>query len=233
MITLIKKEISYYLNNPVGYIIVALFGVFANFLFVKDIFLNGSASMKPFFGLLPWLFMVFVPAITMRSLSEEKRVNTIETLLSFPISEAQIVIAKFISLVILISAALLLTVGLPVSLSFLSGLYLPELLVGYLGAILLGASFAAMSLLFSSLTKNQVVAFLISVTAIFVLVVISTDFAASTLPKFVIDNATLYSPVYHLQNFAKGVIDLRSVFYFLSFISLCCFLTIIDLEKRS
>ena len=233
MITLIKKEISYYLNNPVGYIIVALFGVFANFLFVKDIFLNGSASMKPFFGLLPWLFMVFVPAITMRSLSEEKRVNTIETLLSFPISEAQIVIAKFISLVILISAALLLTVGLPVSLSFLSGLYLPELLVGYLGAILLGASFAAMSLLFSSLTKNQVVAFLISVTAIFALVVISTDFAASTLPKFVIDNATLYSPVYHLQNFAKGVIDLRSVFYFLSFISLCCFLTIIDLEKRS
>src|SRR3989344_9699856 len=91
---LYKKELNYYLNNPIGYIVVVLFAVFANFLFVKDIFVIGSVSLRPFFSFLPWLFLVFVPALTMRVLSEEKRINTIEVLLTLPISELQIVLAK-------------------------------------------------------------------------------------------------------------------------------------------
>ncbi len=233
MFSLYKKEISYYANNPIGYIVVTLFAVFANFLFVKDIFLFGSASMKPFFNLLPWLFMVFVPAISMRIVSEEKRTNTIESLLSLPVSESQIILAKFFSLVTLISIGLLLTFALPVSLTYIAGLYIPEIIVAYLGAVLMGSSFAAISMLFSAFTKNQVVAFLSSVIVIFFLVILSTDFAASSLPKFIIDNANLYSPVYHLQNFTKGILDIRSIFYFVSLISLGIFLTIIDLEKRS
>src|SRR4030065_469479 len=75
---LYKKELNYYLNNPIGYIVLVLFAVFANFLFVKDIFIVGSASMRPFFNFLPWLFLIFVPALTMRIISEEKRVNTID-----------------------------------------------------------------------------------------------------------------------------------------------------------
>jgi len=91
MITLYKKELSYYLSNSVGYIILILFAGFANFLFVKDVFLLGSVSMRPFFSVIPWLFMIFVPAISMRSISEERRTNTIETLLTLPVSETQIV----------------------------------------------------------------------------------------------------------------------------------------------
>lgn len=229
---LFKKEISYYLNNPIGYLILILFAVFANFLFVKDIFVVGSASMRGFFGVIPWLFLVFVPALSMRIFSEEKRVNTIEVLLTLPLSETQIVLAKFLSLLALLIIGLFLTLSLPFSLFFLSRIYLPEIFVGYLGLIFLGGSFIAISIYFSNLTKNQVVAFLISVLVIFSLLVLSTDYFSSVLPKFVSDFLIYFSPIFHLQNFVKGVIDFRSVFYFLSLTAVFLFLTIIDLEKR-
>ena len=162
MFTLFKKELDYYLNNAVGYIVVILFAVFVNFLYVKDIFLNGSVSMKSFFGIIPWLFLIFIPAITMRAFSEEKRLNTIEVLLTLPVSEAQIVIAKFFTYIVLVILALLLTFALPASFYYLAHIYLPEVLVGYAGAVLMGASFIAISMYFSTLTKNQIVSFLSS-----------------------------------------------------------------------
>lgn len=237
MLTLYKKELSYYLNNPIGYIVIVLFAVFANFFFVKDIFVVGSASMRPFFAILPWFFMIFVPALSMRALSEEKRTNTIETLLTLPISETQIILAKYLAILTLIGVGLLLTLGLPISLYILtklafSNLYIPEILVGYLGVFLTAASFAAISLFFSSKTKNQVISFLLSVIVIFFLIIFSTDFVASVLTRELQDVLNYLSPVYHLESFLKGILDIRSLVYFLSSIVLFLFLTVIDLEKR-
>jgi len=233
MINLIKKELSYYLNNPIGYITVILFAVFSNFLFVKDIFLVGSASMRPFFGLAPWLLMIFIPALSMRIIAEEKRTNTIETLLTLPISETQIVLSKFVSILLLVMITLLLTLGLPISLSLLTKIYLPEIIISYIGLFLLSSSFIALSMYFSSLTKNQVVAFMVSAVAIFFLLVLSTDFLSTVLPKFIQDFTNYFSPVYQLQSFVKGVVDLKSIVYFLSLTVFFLFLTVIDLEKRS
>jgi len=232
MFTLYKKELSCYFNNAIGYIIVGLFAVFANFLFVKDIFVSGTTSMRPFFSLLPWLLLIFIPAISMRILAEEKRVNTLEIILTLPVSETQIVLAKFFALLTLVLLGLFLTLGLPVSLAFLSKVYLPEILIGYLGVLLMAASLIAVALFFSSQTKNQVVAFLTSAITIFFLIVLSTDFLGSVLPKFLQDIFNYFGPVYHLQNFIKGVIDIRSLFYFLSLTLIFLFLTIVDLEKR-
>jgi len=232
MKTLYKKELNYYLNNPIGYIVVILFAVFANFLFVKDIFVVGSASMRPFFHFLPWLFLIFIPALTMRIISEEKRTNTIETLLTLPLSETEIVLAKFFSLLTLTSIGLLLTIGLPLSLSFLTKLYLPEVIVGYVGSILLAGLYISLSMFFSGLTKNQVIAFLGSVLVLFFLLVLGTDFTAGILPKGIHDTLIYFSPFNHLSSFVKGVFDLRSIFYFISFTVMFLFLTVIDLEKR-
>lgn len=233
MFTLFKKELNYYLNNPIGYIIIVLFALFANFLFIKDIFVVGSASLRPFFNIIPWLFLVFIPALSMRILSEEKRTNTIEVLLTLPISETQIIISKFIALLTIASFSLLLTLGLPLSLSFLTKLYLPEILVGYVGCIMLAGLFLSISIFFSSLTKNQVVAFLSSILVLFFLIVLSTEFTASVLPRFLQDFLSYFTPTYHLQNFVKGVLDLRSFFYFVSFTGLFIFLAIVDIEKRN
>jgi ABC-2 type transport system permease protein len=228
-----KKEINYYLNNPIGYIVIILFSVFVNFFFVKDIFVSSVTSVKPLFNLLPWFLLIFIPALSMRIFSEEKRSNTIEILLTLPIKEEQVVFSKFFSLLVLYFLSLLLTFGFVIFLFLFSKLYLPEVLVGYFGEILFGASLIAFSLYVSNKTKNQVVAFLISVLSIFLFLVLSSDFVASVVPRIIIDILIYFSPVYHLQNFINGVIDFRSLIYFLSFIGLFLELTIIDLKKRS
>lgn len=232
MWTLYKKELNYYLNNPVGYIVLILFGVFANLLFVKDVFVTGSASMKPFFNILPWIFLVFIPALTMRIFAEEKRTNTIEILLTLPISETGIVISKFFALVTVTAIGLILTLGLPVTLSFLTKVYYPEIFVGYIGSLFLASAFIAVSMFFSHLTKNQIVAFLASILTLFLLFVLSSDFVAPLMPRFIINSVENFLPLTHFNPFIKGVVDLRSLFFFASFITLFLFLTIIDLEKR-
>lgn len=237
MKALYKKELQFYLNNPIGYIVIILFAVFANFLFVKDIFVMGSASLRPFFDILPWLLMIFVPALTMRSISEEKKTNTLEVLLGLRVSETQIVLSKFLALLTMVGIGLLLTVSLPFSLHFLisnagSKVYIPEFLTGYFGELLLAAAFIAISLFFSSQTKNQVVAFLLSVITLFFLIVSSTDFVAGVLPRFIYDFVTYISPVTQVSSFVKGVLDLRSIYYFVSFTAIFLILTIIDLERR-
>lgn len=232
MKALYKKEISYYLKNPIGYIIIVLFGVFSNFMFVKDMFAMGSASLRPFFDTIPWLYMIFIPALSMRSLSEEKRSNTIETLLALPLSETQIIFAKFLALLTIVAIGLALTLTLPLTLSVVSHLYLPEILVGYFGALCLAALFISISMFFSSQTKNQVVALLGSILVIFFLILMASDFVATVVPRFIIDTLTVFSPTYYLDNFNKGVIDLRSLIYFVSFSCVFLLLTIIDLEKR-
>lgn len=232
MKSLYLKEIGYYLRNPIGYIVITLFAVFSNFLFLKDIFSIGSASMRQFFELLPWMLLIFIPALTMRSLSEEKRSNTIEVLLTLPVSEAQIVLAKFYGLLTLVAIGLLLTISLPISLAVVSNLYIPEVLMGYLGALALSAMFISVSLFFSELTKNQVVAFLLSIIILFLFLVTNGDFAAGILPRSLLDATTSLSPYLHYLTFVKGLLDVRAVFYFLSITVLFLGLTIIDLEKR-
>ncbi|MBI3366644.1 ABC transporter permease subunit [Candidatus Roizmanbacteria bacterium] len=207
MLNLYKKELQYYLNNPIGYIIIGLFAVFANFLFIKDIFVIGSASMRPFFTVIPWLLLIFIPALTMRIISEERRANTVEVLLTLPISETQVVLSKFFALCTLMVISLVLTMGIPISLFFLTKLYFPEIFAGYFGSLLLAAGFIGISMLFSSLTKNQVVAFLTSIITLFILLVLGTDFMGGILPRMILDFLTYFTPQYHFQNFVKGVFD--------------------------
>ncbi len=214
---LYQKELSYYLNNPLGYIILILFSVFANFWYVKDVFVVGTASMRAFFDSVPWFLMIFIPALTMRIFAEEKKVNTIEVLLTLPVKEWQIVFAKFFALLTLIIIGLLLTVSLPLSLSILSKIYLPEVLVGYLGLILFSAMMVAFSMIFSLLTKNQIIAFLVSLLGIFSFLVSGSDFFAGVVPRLINDVIIYYTPLYHLSFFNRSILELRSIVYFVSF----------------
>ncbi len=233
MYTLLKKELQYYLNNPIGFIVIILFSLFANFLFLKDLFVSGSASMKPFFGTLPWLLFIFIPALSMRMFSEERKTNTIEVLLTLPLSESKIVLAKYICVVLLSGIALLLTALIPLSLAFYSQLYIPEVIVGYLGSMLLVSAFTGISLYFSNITKNQIVAFLASTLTLFCLLGMSTESFTSFLPKYIQDALSIFGLLNHYLNFIKGLIDLRSVIYFTSMTFLSLFITTIDLKKKT
>lgn len=232
MKTIIKKELSHYFNRPFGYIVIALFALFANFLFVKDIFLIGSASMRPFFSLASWLLVLFVPALTMRVFAEEKHSRTIESLLTLPVSEKDILLGKFIAVLAVIGVALVLTLGLSISLAFTSKLYLPEIIVGYIGLLLLAALFMSIGFYFSLLTENQIVAFLTTAVTLFIVFSLSSDFISSVVPRELTDAVITYVPSYHLDNFIKGVVNISSLFYFLSLTSLMLFISHITLTQR-
>lgn len=227
------KEVKQGLNNYFGYIILFLFSLFANYLFIKDIFVSYVFSYKSFFLVIPWLFLIFIPALTMKSLAEEKKANTIEVLLTLPLSELEIILGKFFSQLFFVIIGLSLTLFFPLTSLFLAKGYLPEILVGYFGLILLAGFFISIGIYFSNLTKNQVIAFLSSVLVIFSLLVVGTDFFANVLPRFLINQLIYFSPMYHIENFIKGIIDLHSLIYFLTGTIIFIFLSIIDLEKKS
>ncbi len=232
MKTLFKKELQYYLNNPVGYIVIVIFSATINFLYVKDIFVVGVASMKQFFSLLPWVLLFFLPALSMRLFSEEKRAHTLEVLLTLPVTETQIVFSKFLALLTIVATSLLLTCALPFYLALTTKLYLPEVIVGYFGIILFSSLLLSLSLFCSLKTNNQIVAFLISLFIIFVLLGLSSELFSSLIPAPISSVMPFFLPLSHLQNFLKGVIDMRSVIYFLSSTLLLLIITIFDLEKR-
>lgn len=228
-----KKELLQYFNKPFGYIVVVLFALFANFLFIKDVFVVGSASMRPFFNIASLLLIVFVPALTMRLFAEEKKSQTLEMLLTLPITERDILLGKFFAVLTIITISLALTLGLPISLSYFSRLYLPEIIVGYIGLLFMASLFASIGIYFSQQTTNQIVAFLLTSVALFILYAFSTEFVASVVPVGISQLLTLYTPVFHLETFLKGILDARSLIYFISLIVLMLFMAYRSLRTRS
>lgn len=233
MKALYKKELMQILNSPVGYSVPIAFALFLGYLFIKDVFVVGSASLKPFFGVAPWLLFILIPALSMRSLSEEKRSNTIEVLMTLPISESAIVLAKLLSLFTITAITLALTLSIPIVLGLISALYIPEIIVGYIGLLLLSLLYLSFSLYVSSRISNQIASFSISVIVLFLLTTLSSDFLANLLPKAVQDVLLFGSPLLHLDNFVKGVVDLRSLSYFVLLIVLFFQLTVTELQKRT
>jgi len=232
MYTLLKKELGLYFNTPLGYVVTVLFAIFANFLFVRDIFLRGDSSMRTFFEFAPWLILVFAPAISMRIFAEEKRVNTLEVLLGLPVSETMIVLAKLLALFIFSAISFALTISIPITLALIGRPAVSEIIVSYAGILFMSLACISLSIFFSSLTKNQIVAFLSSVILLFFLLLLGSDFLAPVLPRILREYMVLLSPLIHLETFLKGIIDFRSLIYFLSFTALFTVLTVINLEKR-
>lgn len=233
MKALYKKELMQLLNSPVGYSVPIVFALFLGYLFIKDVFVVGSASLKPFFSVAPWLLFILIPALSMRSISEEKRANTIEILMTLPLSEGVIVFAKLLSLFTVVAITLCLTLSVPLVLGYISALYLPEIIVGYIGLLLLSLLYLSFSLYISSRVSNQIASFSISAIILFLVTTLSSDFLANLLPKTAQDLLLFGSPLLHLDNFVKGVVDLRSLSYFAMLIVLFFKLTIIELQKRS
>jgi len=232
MKALYKKEIMQLLNSPVGFTVPIVFAIFLGYLFTKDVFVIGSASMRSFFSVAPWLLFILIPALSMRSISEEKKTNTIEVLLTLPLSESQIVFAKCASIFSIILITLGLTLSIPLVFGLLAKLYLPEILVGYVGLLLLSLSYLSFSLFVSSKINNQIAAFAVSVIVLFLVTTLSSDFLSSILPKSAQDILLFASPILHLENFSKGIIDMRSAIYFIIFTLVFYLLTVKELSKR-
>ncbi len=229
---LFKKELMSYFNSPIAYIFIGVFLVAANWLFFNTFFLAAQASLRNYFSLLPWIFLFLSPAITMRLWSEEKKSGTIEFLLTLPVTDWQVVLAKFFSALAFLCLSLLLSFTIPVSVAFLGDLDMGPVIGGYLGALFLGGSYLALGLFISSLTKNQIIAFVLSLMVSFAAFIVGADFVLASSPPMLAPLMQFLGLGSHFNNIAKGVIDTKDVIYYLSFIFLFLWLNVGVIEKR-
>jgi ABC-2 type transport system permease protein len=224
-----KRELRAYFTSPVAYIVITIFLLFSGFFFFKDFFYFRQAEMRNFFQLLPLLFTIFVPAMTMRLFSEERQSGSIEILLTMPVTSYDAVIGKFLAGAAFVAAALAPTLLYLFTVIYSGSPDLGPLAGGYIGALFLGAAYAAIGVCASASTKNQITAFIIALSVNFALWLISriTIFIPAKL-RFL----EYFGTDFHFQNIAKGLLDFRDIIYFVSIIVIALMLAAKLIEER-
>ena len=224
--TVAGREVSSFFDHPTAYILVVAFLGLGLFLTFRTIYAAGVATLRPFFDLLPWLFAIFIPAMTMRALAEERRSGTLEWLLAHPLREAEVVLGKFIANWFLVLVALAGTLPTAFGLLKVSEADGGIMMAEYVGGGLLAAQGVAIGLWASSLTRNQITAFMLAASVSFTLVMIGTPVVLVGLPPSLGVGVSNLSVLGHFENVARGVVDLRDVIYFVSTAGLFLFMAV-------
>jgi ABC-2 type transport system permease protein len=211
---ILGKELKSYFIAPIAYIVIAIFLLITGWFFFSTFFLYNQASLRNFFGLLPIIFSFIIPAVTMRLFSEELYVGSYEILMTLPLTFTEVIVGKFLAAVTFIMIMLLPTLSYTVTIAMLGKVDLGPIIGGYIGAIFLGALFSAIGLLASSLTRNQIIAFIIGMSICFALTLI--DKMLFFLPESLLGVLQNIGADFHFQNIAKGIIDSRDILYFAS-----------------
>lgn len=233
-LSIFKKELRSYFSSPIGFVFIIFYLLVSNafFFFVQDFFRQGQVTMRGYFAALPWVFLFFVPAITMRLWAEEKKMGTVELLLTMPMKEWEIVAGKFLAAFSFLAITLAFSLTIPISLAYLGKPDLGVIVGSYVGALFLGSAYLAIGLFISSLTENQVVAFIISLAAIFVLLLIGIAPVWLNALGSIVAFCEYVSLLSHFNNVTRGVIDSRDVVYYASVIALFLYLNVKNIEAR-
>jgi len=229
--TLVKRELGGYFTSPVAYVFLVIFLLLTGFFTFTagNFFERGEASLAAFFGWHPWLYLVIVPAIGMRLWAEERRSGTIELLFTLPIATWQAILAKFLASWLFLGLALLLTFPAVLTVNVLGEPDNGAIFAGYVGSFLLAGAYLAVTCMTSAMTRNQVVAFILSVVVCLFLVLAGfnpvTDLMVRWASPVVVDTVAAFSVVTHFDAFQRGVIDARDLVFFLSVIGFALFAT--------
>lgn len=230
-LTIFKREFLAFVTSPIAYIVIPVFLMVVGWFFFSTFFIYGQASLRNFFSLLPITFSLMVPAITMRLFAEEMNTGSYETLMTLPITRFDAIVGKFLAAWALVALMLSPTLLYPITISLIGTLDWGPVIGGYLGAVLLAAAYAAVGVFASSLTRNQIVAFIIGVAVCFTLTMI--DKMLFFMPPLLLKIFETAGADIHFQNIAKGVIDTRDVLYFLSVGFLALAATRLVLENKA
>ena len=232
---LTKREFRAFFDSLIAYILLVLFlGIsgFFTWLYGSDVFLVGQASLRSFFMIAYWTLFFFIPALTMRLLAEEKRSGTLELLLTRAITDRQVVVGKFLSTLLLILTALVFTLPYAISISAIGNMDTGAVFCGYLGLALMSGAYISIGLWASSITQNQIVAYMLALfTGIFFHLL--AGIIASAFTGFPGQLFNMLSMRTHFDSISRGVIDSSDLIYFLSLIVLGIFLAEIQLAKRN
>lgn len=234
--TVFRRESSAYFNTPIGYVFAVFFLGVGSALYVTQLFSDGQANMNGFFSLMPIFFLFFVPAVSMRLWAEERKTGTMELLLTLPVTSTQVVLGKFLAGLAFLAVTLALTFPLPTALVLLGGHPDPGPIIGgYLGTIVLGMIYMAIGSFASTLTSDQIVAFVVALA-------IGFFFWLTGFEPFTATIADWYRPLgkmlaavgidTHFYSIARGVVDSRDVVYALSVTGYFLFLSVLSVERK-
>ncbi len=229
-LAIFKKELRAYFISPMGYIYLVVFLILLMWIFFRSFFIVNQASVRTFFDLLPWAFLLFIPAISMRLWTEERRLGTIELMLTYPVSDTQVLLGKYLAAVFFLLITLILTLPLPISVSIIGNLDWGVVFTGYLGAFLLGSAYLSIGLFASSISYNQIVSYLLGAVFIFLLYLVGMQFVLMTLPPKIASILQYLGLGYHYQSITRGVVDLRDILYYLSVIAIFLYLNLRSIE---
>ncbi|MBT3412855.1 MAG: ABC transporter permease subunit [Candidatus Jacksonbacteria bacterium] len=232
IIALIKKEILSILNSPIIYIVTIGFVVVNSWLYFENFFVAEQATLRTYFAFFPWILLFLIPAISMRVWAEEKKSGTIEFLLTTATKDWEAVIAKYLSTLILILFILICTLPVPLSVAAIGNVDGGQIVTNYIAAFLLAASMVAIGQWLSSLSKNQIVSFIITLLVLFALMMIGLPYLLASTKGILTEGMRFLSTQTHFLNMSKGVIDIRDVTYFISIIVLFLFLNVFSLQSR-
>jgi ABC-2 type transport system permease protein len=211
-----SRELKALFDLPTGYVLLVVFLAINGFLFFRQAYLSDTASLRPMLDLLPWEFLFFVPAVTMRSLAEDIRGGQIEVVLAQPVSELELLLGKYLGSVLFLWLALALTFAIPLGLAAGADLPWGTIIAQYVGAGLLAAGLAGVGVWASSLTRSQITAFIVAAGLMFLLVLVGLDPLLVGLPPALGALAARIGVLSHFESLGRGVIDLRDVIYFFS-----------------
>jgi ABC-2 type transport system permease protein len=234
-----RRELAGYFSTPIAAVFIVIFlmlsGAFTFYL--GNFFARGQADLIPFFDFHPWLYLVLIPALAMRLWAEERKGGTIELLLTLPVTMGEAVVGKFLAAWCFTGIALALTFPMWITVNVLGQPDNGVIVASYFGSLLMAGGFLAIGSCMSALTKNQVIAFIISVVVSLGFVLsgfpLVLEFFSAWFPQFVPDAISSFSFLTHFQSISKGVLDVRDIFFFLSLIAFWLFATatIIEMKK--
>ncbi len=210
------REFRSFFDQATAYILVVVFLATNFFFYFRTVFVTAEATLRPMFELMPWLLLFFVPAVTMRSLAEERSRGTLELVLAQPVSTLEFLLGKFLGIMGFMAVALAGTLGAAIALRLGGSPYFGVMLAQYIGALLLTGALVSIGLAASSLTRNQITAFIVALASIFVLMAVTMNVVLVGLPPVLAAAATRLGLLTHFSAITRGVLDLRDIVYFLS-----------------
>lgn len=234
ILTIAKKEFNTFFDSLIAYLLLVIFLVLAGiftWLYGNDIFVSGQASLRNFFQLTSLLFLFFIPAITMRMLAEERNTGTIELLLTKAVSDREVILGKFLACLGLVLVALLFTLPYYITVASLGNIDHGATICGYLGLILVSMAYIGIGLFASSITNNQIIAFLLAFV-ICIFFHFMFGFFSNFTSGFIGSILQTLSVDYHFQSISRGVIDTKDIIYFLSLSGLGILLSEISISNR-
>jgi ABC-2 type transport system permease protein len=233
----LRRELASYFATPVAYVFIVIFLVLAGYFtfYMGAFYERGQADLLSFFNFHPWLYLVLVPAIAMRLWAEERKSGSIELLMTLPITRWQAVLGKFLAAWLFAAIALALTFPIWLTVNYLGNPDNGAILTGYLGSLLMAGGFLAIGACISAMTKNQVIAFIVSVVICFAFLLwgFLAQMFSGWAPAFVVDAIASLSFLTHFDALSKGVIDLRDIVFFLLVIGawLAANTIVLDMKK--